>query len=156
MATKVTKKRAPRLQSKVITTALNQGFKGLQLQVTAEFEVLNERINSTNAILERVEEQTKKTNGRVNNHEDEINDLKTADATHILNCPNVKEIQKINDDLNEYRLFKKYPKIAIGILALSCIIFIGGTYVIFNNFTKATKTEIKTELKNELAKDSIK
>jgi hypothetical protein len=90
--------------------------------------------------------QTTKTNGRVTGLEGSIHVLETDETKHIINCPlkvdlakldkkldekkddTERQFKELNIDLREYRFFKKYPKIAIGVLAFTCVIMVAGTY----------------------------
>ena len=83
-------------------------------------------------ISKNILEQTKKTNGRVNKLEDKVEVLQSADIRHIINCPRLQEIKKIDDkileldeSLLEFKMIKKNPKLFIAILSVSILIFIG-------------------------------
>ena len=89
---------------------LEEKFKGLMVKMDAEFEMLNTK-------LESIEKQTIKTNGRVNKLEDK-------NEVHLINCPNTGKIKIMDDELIEYRILKKYPKISIILLTFSIIMFI--------------------------------
>jgi len=77
-----------------------------------------ERVND---ILERIEKQTAKTNNRVT---------------------------KIEDDLVEYRMIKKYPKIAVGIIAFVVIsvIFAFRSIIHQQNLIQSTQKGLKTQI----------
>jgi hypothetical protein len=152
----------------IITNLFNEKIKTLYSKLDAEFFVLNERINTTNATSARIEKQVTLTNSRVTHAEDDIREiekdinlLKDANRDHIVACPQADIIQKIaNDliekkqdtedklhnldvDLREYRIFKKYPKIAIGVLAFTCITMIAGGYITYHQ-VRMTTTIIDT------------
>mgnify|MGYP001182359185 FL=1 len=58
---------------------------------------------------------------------------------HPVTCPNFSEIKAIKDDLEEYRFFKKYPKIA-ALLILTIVV--GSIY-----FFLSTRSELKGLMK---------
>jgi hypothetical protein len=116
------------------------------IQHSAESTVLNARMTAQDVTLARIEAQTMKTNGRVTTLEQTITNVQLDETNHILNCPQKevleridkkiddkkadteKKLEELNVDLREYRFFKKYPKIAIGVLAFTCVIMVLGTY----------------------------
>jgi hypothetical protein len=93
---------------------IEEKFKGLTSLMNAHFENVDDR-------LERIEEQTKKTNGRVT-------ELEKKELTHIQNCPQTEKIEKINEELAEYKMFKKYPKIALALIAGAVLLFLITTF----------------------------
>lgn len=136
----------------VLKELFEEKFKGLHLQMDTEFALLNERINSTNTILERVEQQTIRTNGRVTALEEKVSKVTTAETLHIVNCPNTEEIKKLKENQLEYNFIKKYPKLTIGAIAIIVILFIIGTYTTVSkiNFnTKAVNTNTQAIYKND-------
>ncbi len=83
-------------------------------------------------ISKNILEQTKKTNGRVNKLEDKVEVLQSANIRHIMNCPRLPEIKKLDDKISEldeslleFKMIKKNPKLFIAILSVSILIFIG-------------------------------
>ena len=156
----------------IITELFNEKIKTLYAKLDAEFFVLNSRIDTSNATSSRIEKQVTLTNSRVTHAENDIRDiekeinlLKDADRDHTIACPQVDNIEKIandlitkkNDteqklhaldvDLREYRIFKKYPKIAIGVLAVTCTIMIIGAYVTYSQ-VQLTKTNVNANTIN--------
>ena len=83
------------------------------------------------AEFRQVKDKQDKTNGTIYDHTEAIKNLELNDATHVINCPQGPKITKIVDDLEEYRVFKKWPKIGI-LLFLLAFLVIGitayGTY----------------------------
>ena len=57
-------------------------------QIDGKFDVIKNE-------LAHIKEQTTKTNGRVNKHDDLISDLQKADIQHIINCPIESRLKKI-------------------------------------------------------------
>ena len=78
----------------------------------AEFGVVNEKI--TNILAQVI-----KTNSRVTHNEKDIVDLKIEDKNHIIHCPVAPKLEALEDELLEYKMFKKYPKIFV----IACGIF---------------------------------
>ena len=91
---------------------LNERFEGFSKLMRAEFINVHEK-------LAAIEKQTTKTNNRVSK-------LEEKESTHIINCPVAPKVEQIDKDLSEYRMIKKYPKVFIGIIAFSVIVFIYG------------------------------
>lgn len=109
---------------------LNEKFKSIHTQIDLQF-------GAVKASLEAIEAQTKKTNGRVTKLEEVTNILILKDATHQINCPQASRLKaieeevenyknRINADLQEYNFFKKYPKIAIGAIAITVVVLLFG------------------------------
>ena len=82
---------------------------------------LENQFKTIHDTLTRIEAQTVKTNGRVA-------ELETEMLTHPMNCSSAKKVEKMSEDLEEYRIVKKYPKIAIYIIAFFVITAIFGAY----------------------------
>jgi hypothetical protein len=89
---------------------LEEKFRGLTSLMNAQFTNIHER-------LDKIEVQTTKTNGRVT-------DLEKKELTHIQMCPQTEKIEKINEELAEYKMLKKYPKIGLAIVAAAVIFFL--------------------------------
>jgi hypothetical protein len=45
----------------------------------------------------RTEKHAERTNGRVTKLEEQVSELKNAEITHVLKCPNIKDIKVINE-----------------------------------------------------------
>jgi TolA-binding protein len=118
---------------------IEEKFKGLTSLMNAHFENVDDR-------LERIEEQTKKTNGRVT-------ELEHKELTHTQNCPQTVKIEKINEELAEYKMFKKYPKIALALIAGAVLLFIITTFESIEKVKKSAtpqNIEILKETGNQL------
>lgn len=89
--------------------------------------------------LASIEIQTTKTNGRVSTLEEKVENVEKDLLTHPIKCDQVHEIKKIKEDLEEYRFFKKYPKIALGIVIVAALILWLG-FKQLNNKTDAIIT----------------
>lgn len=108
-------------------------FTILTTLVNAHFIAVDER-------LAEIERQTKATNGRVT-------ELEKGQIKHIIDCPVLSKVQKINDDLEDYRVVLKHPRIFIGVIVFLVIIALA-TFTaespiqkLFAMFHKTTTTE---------------
>ena len=75
--------------------------------------------------LERIEEQTTKTNGRVNELEDKL-------VKHPIECSKAKEISDMKDDLIEYKFFKRHPTWTVIIIAFFVVTLVISSYGTFS------------------------
>lgn len=82
---------------------LDTRFEGLVKVMSAQFINVHDK-------LDAIEKQTTKTTGRVN-------ELEAKESNHIINCPVAAKVERIDEDLTEYRMLKKYPKLGISIVA---------------------------------------
>jgi hypothetical protein len=103
---------------------LCESFEGIRKLMAAQFINVHDKLDS-------IEAQTTKTNGNVSGLEDKVIALEEAFIAHPINCPQGVKIDKIRDDLEEYRVIKKYPKIAIVIIAIFAIMLAIGAYGTF-------------------------
>jgi len=129
-------------------------------------ELINEKFKSVHAIidlqfsgikstLESIDAQVKKTNGRVTKLEDNVYNLQMNDAMQTINCPQhltrMKDIEdevelfkaKISTELEEYNFFRKYPKIAIGTIAIVVVILLLGYSEVRTLLTESNKPKIE-------------
>jgi len=106
---------------------IDEKFKGIASLINARFENVEDR-------LVRIEAQTTKTNGRVS-------ELEHRELTHIQNCPMSPKIEKINEELGEYKMFKKYPKIALALIAGAVLLFLITTFESIEKVKKASTPE---------------
>jgi len=124
---------------------LNERFDVFGKLINAQFLNVNER-------LERIETQTTKTDGRISSNENKIIDLEKKDLTHILDCPMAPKIEKINEELSEYRLFLKHPKLGIAVIAGAVLFFIATTFIGIEN-AKSSYSEENAQIVRELIKE---
>ena len=100
------------------------------------YKVLCDKIDtnheSTLRLLTNIETQTTKTNGTVKDHENRMREIELGESRHLINCPRITEIKKLDNSIialrkeNElWRLAIRYPKVAIGIIVVSVLITIG-------------------------------
>lgn len=81
----------------------------------AERDWLEEKFTGVHTKLEFIKEQVTKTNGRVN-------DLEDNEKDHYLKCPNTSLIAQFKQEQDRWYLFKKYPVLtAIIIFAIGAI-----------------------------------
>lgn len=82
--------------------------------------------------LEHIHTEVKRTNGRVTKLEDQVKQIELHDREDL--CPNTEKVQKIEEELMEYRFVRKYPRVfLIGavIFGVSAIILFLGKLGIF-------------------------
>lgn len=113
---------------------LEEKFLGIQTQINAHFKASNDLLGEINSHVQL-------TNSRVTHNEDVIEELKIAGVKHIIECPVVPKVTKIEEDLAEYRFFKKYPKLGLMII-LMCLVIFGMT--LYGTFDRG---RIKNDLK---------
>lgn len=69
------------------------GSPDYRLYLQGEFKNINDK-------LDKIKADTQKTNDRVTKLEDEVNELKLKEVQHIINCPVLPKVEKIEDDVN--------------------------------------------------------
>ena len=130
---------------------VEEKIKSVHIQMDTEFKLVHERLSNLDDRLKKVEVQTTLTNGRVTT-------LEKDKPEHLLSCPQIVKIEQLeakvdthkkeNDsNLAEYNMFKKYPKIALGVIIVTCISLFMGGYIAWSKF----KTEIKGNIKTEIS-----
>jgi hypothetical protein len=94
-----------------------------------EAKYFEEKFSSVMSKLDSIHGEVKRTNGRVTDLEKQVRALELEEAKHEIRCPQVKRIVAVeqalsdtNKNLIEYNLFKKYPKVVLGSLALLLLI----------------------------------
>jgi predicted nuclease with TOPRIM domain len=147
----------------ILDKLFSDRIKGLTKHMNAEFnnfhsrfDDVTERLDKLESRLGGVEKQTTLTNGRVNQLED-YNEH--HEHTRIVDCPQTDIINnlkketdgkfiKLNEDLLEYTVIKKYPKIALGVIVITCIsLFIGGALAL-REFNDKITTNIEHAIEN--------
>jgi len=119
---------------------------------------LNEKIDNNNRnmleVLGFIKEQTTKTNGRVTLLEARVLTLVTDESKHVLNCPRIHEIQKLEEKLEKFdednfiiKVINRWPKQVIGIIVASVILTLFAV-----GFSIYQGHEVVTEIKTELSK----
>jgi predicted nuclease with TOPRIM domain len=94
---------------------LNDILSGNLQKIEGQYRVIQSQLSS-------IEIQTTRTNGRVSVLEDKVDQVEKDLLTHPIKCTQGKEISEIKKDLEEYRFFKKYPKVFIGIILICALI----------------------------------
>ena len=79
---------------------------------------LNSEFTRVHEKLDYIKEQTTKTNNRLANVEERVSDTEEAVIKHPINCPQVAKIENIQNDLEVYRIIKRYPKLALFLIAI--------------------------------------
>lgn len=126
---------------------INEKFKSVHTIIELQF-------SSIKNTLESIENQVKKTNGKVLKLEENVYTLQLNEATHSINCPHSKRMkdieneiatfkQKMSSDLEEYNFFKKYPKLSVGIIAVVVIVMLAGAMEIKSKFDASTTPQPK-------------
>lgn len=120
---------------------LEEKFGGLTKHIHAQFENVHETLGA-------IKEQTTKTNGRITELESQLTELDKAFTIHPVNCNSAQEIKDIKKDLEEYRIIKKYPKVALLVIAF----FVLTTAISIYQAVKASQQLVKTEqsIKNSI------
>ena len=104
---------------------------------------------TTNKSLDNIDKHLTQLNSKVAIHEKEIGLLTLAGVKHIVECPAMPKIeevkdsvQKVKDDLGEYKFFKKHPILGVAIIAAGVIL------MLFNAYDFLNKGVIKRDLKS--------
>ena len=150
---------------------MDQKLKTVTTELSGNFRLLNNKLNTQTAELRRIKEQTTKTNGTVKELDTRVNLIEKEEIRHIITCPQIEAIQELNTaldekkadsnkqianirkDLLEYDMLKKYPKIGLSIVTVACIALIITTYTVLSGFMRDLKGDFKTELKMEIKKE---
>jgi hypothetical protein len=82
-----------------IKELFDEKIKGIHIQLDTEFKMINER-------LEKIEAQTTKTNGRVTT-------IEQNNIRHIIECPVVSRVNKLEERANRFYFFEKYPAFTV-------------------------------------------
>lgn len=146
-----------------LSDLIEEKLKGIKRDVNNGFRNLNLKLDNQKTDLKRIEFQTIKTNGRVTELEKKTSQIELHEVEHMITCPQIevinelkedledkkadsnKKIQQLNDDLLEYRMLKRYPKISLAIVAITCILLIAGVFLTLNDFKKELKQFYTTE-----------
>lgn len=96
----------------------------LDIKFSHLLEKMEDNFTIVHTKLSSIDEQVKKTNGRVTKLEKDVVNIEKRDLTHILNCPQTQKINDINDQLMEYKIIKKYPKFFLAAFVILVIIII--------------------------------
>ena len=105
--------------------------------------------------LGRIEAQTKKTNGRVSELENEVEILHEKLVLHPIECSKAKEISDMRDDLIEYKFFKRHPTWTVIIIAFFVVTLIISSYGTFSTMRDNFKNKEMRQDVQEI-KETIK
>lgn len=105
---------------------------------------------TTNKALDNIDKHLGALNGKVLQHSKELEQLRLDGVNHIVNCPVNPKVNQLAEDLLEYKMFKKYPK--LGVLVL--IIALG--LVTLNVFDIFDKSAISKNLNKTESVDAAK
>jgi len=100
----------------------NEKIRGIYAAIEANANINYKEFKNISIKLDRIEEQTTKTNDRVTK-------LELNEKERYNKCPNTTEVKEIQNNLLEYKMFKKYPKLffilgsLIGLLFIAQFIF---------------------------------
>ena len=97
---------------------LNEKFHSIQVSMDLQFKGVNDQLAS-------IQVAVNKTNGRVLG-------LESRETNHIVNCPQGKRIDKLEENLADYNFFRRNPKLGIGIIVVSVMILLF-SYIEFKN-----------------------
>jgi len=129
----------------LLAQLFDEKLRGIHVKIDAEFTVVNSE-------LKQIKEQVTKTNSRVNHLEDDVKDIREDAYKHVVECPAIAKIDSMDDELIEYRLIKKYPKVGIAIVAFSCIVFLLSTWMLVSKIginTKAVNVNTVEQIKSD-------
>jgi hypothetical protein len=128
------------------------------------YTVLSKQMDENHAhikeLLEGIQNQVTKANGRTGKIEMQIWELQKNETRHIIDCPQAKEIKELREENQEIRIIKKYPKIALGVLlgiVLLGLVAIYEGYVKLDdtlNLVRAKQSTIIDEIKKDIIKDN--
>ena len=93
---------------------LDVRFEAMQTAQHAYFREMHDRFDT-------IDKSNKVRNGRIDKLENSVSALSIKEAEHVVNCPVAPKFDKLNEELTEYRMLRKYPKIAIGIIVF-CVL----------------------------------
>lgn len=101
-------------------------------QIKALHELVSTQFTGINGRLDKI-------NGKVQKHDDNIHDLqmliekntgiyKEDKANHVVNCPQTKRLEKIEETVADLRFIFKYPKIFIAGIVILVVISLTNLY----------------------------
>jgi len=99
---------------------------------------------TANKSLDSIEKHLGDLNGNIKDHSLALEALRLADAKHIIDCPVGPKVEALSEDLIEYRVLKKYPKLGLITLAVAVILVAINVFGIFET-TKERPESAKIE-----------
>jgi outer membrane murein-binding lipoprotein Lpp len=107
--------------------------------------LFDEKLKSLHQKVDYIKEQTTKTNSRVNHLEDDVKQIREDGIKHTVNCPATAKIDKINEELLEYKMVKRYPKIALGVVVVIVLMYIATSLEFNKKLNTISKNNPQTE-----------
>ena len=86
-----------------------------------------EKFNRVFDKLDTIDQRVAKINGKVAEQEQRLQLIEKEELKHYTRCPNTKVLQELSNELMEYRIMKKYPKLFI----IGAGVFFVGSVLIF-------------------------
>lgn len=159
----------------LIKELLESQISNIHEKIETSNKNLVDKIDSSNrnvmTELSYIKEQTTRTNGRVNKHDDQIQKLFQNNAERHATCPGLedvrseikemdKKVNKIDEDNFFYKIVNRYPKTAILVITINVIMMLasiataGYAMIRFRNtlssFQKVEKTIQQDETSNKV------
>lgn len=128
---------------------LNEKFTSLHKQSELQYNNLLDKLSS-------IDEQVKRTNGRVITLENKVSELEKKDLTHSLSCPKTKvfehlekSIAELKEDmdrkLQDVNFFVRNPKLGLAII-VTAVLFTIFSYFEIKNYILNQIDKPKTEI----------
>lgn len=125
---------------------IDEKFSNIQRQLNLQFSAMHKT-------LQTIEEQTKKTNGRVTKLEEKQQALELSEATHAIRCPKAKDFEHLeqsiatlkadmDNKLQDVSFFVRNPKLGLAIIVIAVVISL------FSYF------EVKNYIDNQVIKNN--
>ena len=96
--------------TKVEKELIEQKFKGVQIKMDSEFGIIN-------ISLEKILEQATRHNNRMTKAEDQLKSLEEKELPHIIDCPMIPKVRKLEDDALSSKSIKGWIYKSVGITA---------------------------------------
>lgn len=93
----------------------NEKFRGLTTHMNAQFENVNDK-------LETIEKRLDEVYKDIASDDDRITIIEKNELTHLVTCPQILRVNKIEEDLLEYKMAKKYPKATVFLIVAFVIL----------------------------------
>ena len=87
---------------------------------------------TTNKALDNIEKHLGALNGKVLQHSKELEQLRVDGVNHIVNCPVNPKVNQLAEELLEYKMFKKYPKLGVAVLSIALMLVFINIFDIFH------------------------
>lgn len=127
---------------------IDEKFSNIQRQLDLQFGAMHKTLGS-------IEEQTKKTNGRISDAEKKLQALELSEATHSIRCPKAKDFEHmeksiadlkndVDTKLQDISFFVRNPKLALAIIVVAVIVSLFSYFEVRNYISiQAEKTNIE-------------